>query len=40
MFPSGCSQQQEREPDLLTSSFNHVVDEAVAAVYDYFQPRG
>jgi hypothetical protein len=23
---------------LLTSSFNHVVDEPVVAVYDYFQP--
>jgi hypothetical protein len=25
---------------LLTSSFNHVVDEPVVAVYDYFQPGG
>jgi len=40
MLPFGYSQQQESELSLLTSGFNHMVDEAVAVVYDYFQPRG
>jgi hypothetical protein len=36
----GCHGQEAGVIQLLTSSFNHVVDEPVVTVYDYFQPEG